>query len=60
MSTTLKVITVILADRISTAGETFDLFSPTQAGFRRKEECITQAACVIDILQRRRVAGEDS
>jgi RNase P protein component len=60
MSTTLKVITVILADRISTAGETFNLFSPTQAGFRRKEECITQAACVIDILQRRRITGEDS
>jgi hypothetical protein len=60
MSTTLKVITVILADRISQAGELHNLFSPTQAGFRRKEECITQAACVIEILQRRRLADEDS
>jgi hypothetical protein len=58
MSTTLKVITVILAARISDSGELCNRFSPTQAGFRRKEECITQAACVIDILQRRRLAGE--
>jgi exonuclease III len=57
MPTTLKVITVILASRISEAGETRKLFSPTQAGFRRLEEAVTQAACVIDILQRRRIAG---
>ena len=57
MPTTLKVITVILATRIGEAGETRKLFSPTQAGFRRLEEAVTQAACVIDILQRRRIAG---
>ena len=57
MSTTLKVITVILVQRISRAGEDRGLFSPTQAGFRKREECITQAACVIDILQRRRIAN---
>ncbi len=56
MSTTLKIITVILAARISEAGEARNLFSPAQAGFRRLEEAVTQAACVIDILQRRRIA----
>jgi hypothetical protein len=58
MSTTLKILTVILAGRISKAGEDRDLFSPTQAGFRKLEECVTQAACIIDILQRRRIAGQ--
>lgn len=57
MSTTLKIITVILAARISEAGEARHLFSPAQAGFRRLEEAVTQVACVIDILQRRRIAG---
>ena len=58
MSTTLKVLTVILSDRINRAFEAHNLFSPTQAGFRSLEECVTQAACVIDILQRRRIAKE--
>lgn len=60
MSTSLKVITVILAARISSIGEERNLFSYTQAGFRKLEEAVTQAACVIDILQRRRLAQEDS
>ena len=60
MPTALKVITVILAARISAAGEDRNLFSYTQAGFRKLEEAVTQAACVIDILQRRRLAKENS
>lgn len=58
MPTTLKTMAVILAARISRAGEDRNLFSVTQAGFRKLEECVTQAACVVDILQRRRIAGE--
>lgn len=60
MSTTLKVITVILALRISRVGEERNLFAYTQAGFRKLEEAVTQAACVIDVLQRRRLAGQES
>ena len=58
MSTTLKVLTVILSDCINAAAESHKLFSPAQAGFRQREECATQAACVVDVLQRRHIAGE--
>ena len=58
MSTTLKVIMVILSLRINEAGEQHDLFSPAQAGFRKLEEAVTQAACVLDILQRRKICDE--
>ena len=60
MPTPLKALAVMLATRISTAGEDKNLFSSTQAGFRKLEEAVTQAACVIDILQRRRLAKENS
>jgi len=56
MATTLKVITIVLSERLSEQAERHNLFSVTQAGFRRKEECITQAACLIEILQRRKIA----
>jgi hypothetical protein len=58
MSTTLKVITVILSERINKEFEANQLFSTAQAGFRKLEEAITQAACVVDILTRRRVKKE--
>ena len=57
MSTTLKVLTVLLSGRINEAAEEHKLFSQAQAGFRRLEECVTQAACVVDTLQRRRNVG---
>ena len=58
MSTTLKVITVMLSERINREFERNDLFCTAQAGFRKLEEAITQAACVVDILTRRRVKDE--
>ena len=58
MPTTLKVIMVLLADRLNTALEAADVFSSTQAGFRNLEEAVTQAACVIEIIQRRRLMQE--
>ena len=55
MSTSLKVLTIILSERLNTFAETNNLFSVSQAGFRRSEECVTQAACMIDTLQRRKL-----
>jgi hypothetical protein len=60
MSTALKIICVILSDRINTAAEAEHRFSPSQAGFRRLEECVTQAACLVEALKRRRIAGLES
>jgi hypothetical protein len=57
MSTCLKILCVILSDRINTAAEAARRFSPSQAGFRRLEECITHAACLVEAIQRRRLAG---
>ena len=55
MTTILKVLTIILSDRLNSLAETHELFCETQAGFRKREECVTQAACVIEILQRRKI-----
>ena len=56
MPTILKVLTIVLSNRLNTVGDSKELFCPAQAGFRRLEECTTQAACVLEILQRRKIA----
>jgi len=58
MSCVLKILLVIVSRRINVAGEDAELFHETQAGFRRKEEAVTQAACMVDVVQRRRLAGK--
>lgn len=58
MATVLKVIMVMLSDRVNLVAEERGLFSRAQAGFRRKEECVTQAAMVIEVIQQRRLVGE--
>jgi hypothetical protein len=58
MSTTLKILCVILVDRINTSAEAAHRFSPSQAGFRRLEEAVTQAACLVEALKRRRLAHQ--
>ena len=40
------------------ATESLGLFSRSQAGFRQWEECVTQVACVVEIIQRRRIVNE--
>ena len=60
MSTALKVVAVILAKRLNQALEESEFFSPSQAGFRQLEECVTQAACVVEACQRRRIAGKST
>ena len=58
MPTSLKVLTIIISDRLNTYAERNNLFSDAQAGFRRREECVTQAACLIEMLQRRKLNSE--
>jgi Reverse transcriptase (RNA-dependent DNA polymerase) len=47
-----------LSTRIQVAAEANNLFSRAQAGFRTREECVTQVACVMDIIQRRKIVGK--
>lgn len=57
MPTILKVMCVILNARINKSAEERGLFSRSQAGFRTREECVTQVACVVETIQRRRICG---
>ncbi len=52
MATVLKVVCVILSTWINEAAESHGLFSRAQAGFCQQEECVTQVACVVEIIQR--------
>jgi hypothetical protein len=58
MSTTLKILCVILVNRINTSAEAAHCFSPSQAGFRRLEEAVTQAACLVEALKRHCLAHQ--
>ena len=53
-------MSIVITHRINDAAEEVDRFCPEQAGFRQLEECVTQAACVVDALQRRGIARERS
>ena len=57
MATVLKLVCVVISDRVNDVAEERGLFSRAQAGFRRKEECVTQVAMVMEVIQRRRLAG---
>jgi hypothetical protein len=48
---------MILSNCINTAAEAASRFSLSQVGFRRLEECITHAACLVEAIQQRRLAG---
>jgi hypothetical protein len=58
MSTCLKIACIILSRCINATAEDARRFSPSQAGFRRLEECITHAACLVEAIQQRRLAGK--
>lgn len=57
MSTVLKVLVTIVSARLDKGFESNGLFSEAQAGFRRREECVTQAACLLEISKRRKIKG---
>lgn len=50
-----KLLSAILSDRLSEASERHRLLTKAQAGFRRKEVCATQVACLLDMATRRKV-----
>ena len=58
MATVLKVVCVLLTMRVNEEAEARNLFSRAQAGFRKREECVTQVACVMEIIQRRRLVEQ--
>ena len=57
MAAALKVLMVVLSTRLNGAFEKEGIFSKAQAGFRRKEECVTQSACLLEITKRRKLMG---
>ena len=42
MPTILKILTLIVSNRINDIGEAENRFCKAQVGFRRAEECVTQ------------------
>lgn len=57
MPTVVKILATLLARRLSSAFEDSGWFSRGQAGFRNLEECVIQAATLVEVCQRRRIAG---
>ena len=57
INTLAKVLATVVATRVSDICERHGLLVREQAGFRRREECVAQAACLLETLQRRRNAG---
>lgn len=60
MTTGLKIITTVLADRLQSMAERKKLLRREQAGFRCREECIGQATALYEILLRRQLANMTS
>jgi exonuclease III len=58
MSCVLKLVTSVVAMRISKGLETTNRLSPLQAGFRSREECVAQVAVLREIVHRRLDNGE--
>lgn len=57
MGTGLKLLMTITSLRLNGAFEQAKLFTPAQAGFRKNEECVTQIACLMEIVKRREFSG---
>jgi hypothetical protein len=55
--TVCKLVASMVLCRMETAIEQADVLGRSQAGFRRKEECVAQAAALLEMCQRRRRAG---
>lgn len=54
MDSMLKIVCTIVSDRISKQLEATGRLVTEQGGFRTREECVAQAASLIEIVQRRR------
>jgi exonuclease III len=60
INTFLKLLCKILAKRLQVAIESLKLIRREQVGFMRAEECVGQAACLLEICQRRSYNGIDT
>lgn len=58
MGTVRKLLMVILSERLNNVFEHEQLFTKAQAGFRRKEECVTQVACLYENAKSRQICGK--
>ena len=50
MSTVLKVLAIIMSKRLNKSLDSRNFFTIEQAGFRKREASVTQAASMIEIL----------
>ena len=57
MAVPLKMLLTVLAKRLEGTLSRKGLLSREQAGFRAGEECVGQAAALLEVLQRRQVRG---
>ena len=60
INTLLTVITKILAERMQIACIEFNILNKEQMGFIKNEECVAQAACLIECCQRRSAFGQNT
>ena len=60
MSVCLKVLMVLVTKRLEAVFEQEGLFSRSQAGFRKLEECPGQVVALYELLKRREIAGKPS
>jgi hypothetical protein len=54
----LKILCALVISRFNKILKTNDILRREQAGFRSREECVAQAASLMEILTRRRTTGE--
>lgn len=60
INTLLKVLTKILATRLQIVCNDLGVLRREQSGFLTGEECVAQAACLVEVCQRRKIRGKDT
>jgi endonuclease/exonuclease/phosphatase (EEP) superfamily protein YafD len=60
INTLLKVITKVLASRLQTVCTSFNLLKREQVGFIKNEEGVSQAACLLESCQRRKIRDQNT
>lgn len=60
INTFQKLFSKILARRLQVLNQEFNILKREQAGFIKSEECVSQAACLLESLQRRKIRQKDT
>lgn len=60
LSTMMKVLNGIFAKRLMDTIVRFRMLDPVQVGFVSREEAVAQASCAVEILDRRRIKGQET